>query len=287
MVCNNFYISDIHGRYNSLLRKSEYSALGSCKSLDEIILKLNHYFFFINEDMTYDELRSKFVKNVMQELTEFNNEELVYFLEYYMISNFFNKMDGVREHPIGSFPELKALDLCKNFNDVQKLCISNCFLKKYFLGINNYDKQKTMLIVIKNYMDEMYIKAKGYFKIMLEYEGDRQILEICLNIKTPDLRKQYFPKATTLSIKELEKISMTSSLEDVKAVFGITDQNPIEFMVQKLNIVYSAAFRQFNDEGCIYAYFKLKEQEIENIMWIIECILQNVPEKASEIILFD
>ena len=287
MSSNNFYISDINGRYNSLLKESDYTALKGCKTLEEMIVKLNHYFGFINEDMGYDELRMKFVQNVLFELDEFENNELVYFIRYYMICNFFNKIEGIKEHILGNFPELKVLNLCRNFDDVQKLCINNCFLLRYFRDIKSFEGQKTMLIVLKNLMDEVYINSKGYFKEILEHEGDRQILEICLSGKGLQDKIKYFPKATTLGLKQLEKLSSTTEVEEIKRIFYFNDEEPIEAIIKRLSNVYAESFAQYNDSSCIYAYFKLKEQEIENIMWIVECMLQNAPEKMDEIILFN
>lgn len=284
---HNFYISDINGRFNALLKQEDYNMLKNCNSLEEIVVKLNQHFSFINEDMGYDDLREKFVKNVMNEINEFRCKELKYFEEYYMICNFFNKLDGVKEHVIGFFPELKALDLCNNFEDVRKMCINNCFLLKYFKKINEFEKQKTMLVVLKLFMDEMYEKSDAYFKEILQHEGDRQILEICLSGASLKDKKQYFPNATTLSGSDLEKLGETNDLEEIAQIFNFGGQPPVESIVQKLSSVYANSFNQFEDTACIYAYFKLKEQEIENIMWIVNCLLQNAPEKMNEIIVFD
>lgn len=282
-----FIISDINGRFNSLLKREDYTALKNCKSLEEIVVKLNQHFSFINEDMNYDELRTKFVENVLYELSEFNGEKIEYFVKFYKICNFFNKVDGVKEHIIGSFPELKAIDLCNNFDDIQKLCINYCFLSKYFKDIKKYENQKTMLIVMKIFMDEMYKNASGYFKEILENEGNRQILEICLSGKNLENKAQYFPNATNLNGKDIEKLNNTCDITVIKQIFGFSDQEPVENMVKRLSIVYSKSFSQYNDNACVYAYFKLKEQEIENIMWIINCFLQNAPEKMDEIIFYE
>ncbi|ORD94131.1 VA0D1 [Enterospora canceri] len=284
---NNFSMSDVHGRFNSLLRSKEYSALKSCRSLEEIVVKLNHHFSFINEDMGYEELRNKFVENVLSELNEFNLTELDYFIEYYMIGNFFNKMDGIREHIIGQFPELKTLDLCNSFDDVQKLCISNCFLKKYFRNISSYDRQKTMLVVMKNFMDGVYQNAGGYFREILESEGDRQILEMCLNGRNMENKGSFFPNATTMNGQQITALQKADDLDEIARIFKIPDVEPVEYLVKKNNSMYADSFCQYDDVACIYAYFRLKEQEIENIMWIVECMLQNAPDKMDEIIVFE
>lgn len=287
MKGNNFCIGDINGRYNAILKKSDYGTLKTCKSLEEIIVKLNHHFSFINEEMEYEELRTKFVKNVMSELNEFNMKELEFFIEYYKIVNFFNKMEGIRENSIGQFTELKSIDLCKSFDDVQKLCITNCFLKKYFTDINSYDKQVTMLKVMKNYMDCVYANSTGFLREILEHEGDRQILEICLNGKKLENKRLYFPNATTLNGQQIEQLMNTSDVDEIKIIFNINDVDPIEATVRRISAIYSHSFCQYDDNSCVYAYFKLKEQEIENIMWIIECILQDMPERMDDIIVYE
>jgi len=49
----------------------------------------------------------------------------------------------------------------------------------------------------------------------------------------------------------------------------------------KLNI---ESFEEQFSYACFYSYFKLKEQEIRNILWIAECIFQNQPDELEKYI---
>lgn len=53
-----------------------------------------------------------------------------------------------------------------------------------------------------------------------------------------------------------------------------------EFFRYEVNTNKYVFMRQFNF-GVFYAYFKLKEQEIRNIVWIAECIAQGQREKIN------
>ncbi|KAL6121307.1 hypothetical protein NUSPORA_01794 [Nucleospora cyclopteri] len=279
-----FMIADINGRFNGLLRKNDYNSLKQCRTMDEITIKLSQRFYFIHEDMSYKDLRSKFVENIIDELKEFELLELNYFIEYYKIINFFNKLDNIDELLIGKFPELKVIDLCKSFEDVQKLCINNCFLKKYFINVKKDENQRMMLKVLKNFMDKTYKNACGYFKEILQHEGNRQILEICLNGKNLEDKIQYFPAANTFTGSELNLLAVNCDIDEIKRIFKAGEGDPINLCIKNIMRIYSDSFNQFSDASCIYSYFKLKEQELENIMWIIECVLQEAGDKIDEII---
>ena len=48
--------------------------------------------------------------------------------------------------------------------------------------------------------------------------------------------------------------------------------------------LHELAFESQMHFGCFYAYVKLKEQEIRNLVWITECVMQRQKEAVNQFI---
>lgn len=295
-----FIIADINGRFDHILRKTSYNALTHCRSFEELVIKLNPHFPTINEDMpfTINELRARLYQNILDELGEFREQRLVvleYFIEYNKILAFFNTLEtGTETFMMGYTDELRGMAACVSFKEIERLYIRGSFLERYFEGVGTNDKldendwQRIACHVLKNYFDfYARLRIAGYFKEILEVEGDRQIFEICLNGRSLRNRQLFFPAASTLSERAKKKLGECESIDDTTEILHPSGSDPIGFIIERQMRVYAEAFKQYNDLACVYAYFRLKEQEMSNILWIAECIVQNSFDRIEEFITFE
>ncbi|KEZ41856.1 V-type proton ATPase subunit d [Scedosporium apiospermum] len=145
---------------------------------------------------------------------------------------------------------------------------------------------------------------------LLEFEADRRAINITLNsfgteLTKADRNKLYpsfgrlFPEGTLMLSRadDIEGVRLAlSGVEDLQTFFTsaqlghgpsgpgnaegqeMDDGNPRSledmFYLKEMNISKSAFTRQFSF-AIVYAWVKLREQEIRNITWIAECISQN------------
>ncbi|XP_029166594.1 V-type proton ATPase subunit d1-like [Nylanderia fulva] len=329
-------IAKIHGKSQVLLKESDYLALQQCDALDEVILKLQSFPYskYLSEDMkfTKKEFTKRLTKSMIDEFTQLylqnskEDEELCdllgYFINHYKIQNFIYLLASKQEDPdlgrsfenieeIGRFNELNTLKFANDMVDVYKFCVESTFLKDYYhkihieRDIHKNDFQILHSYLLKHHIDTFYEKCKrsstlGYMKTILEFEGDRRIIEIVLNtLNNSEIvnkkRAEMFPNTSSMDLGIRKKLSSCTSVDELRGVLSthpfyrkmvtVEDEEILNALVELEMRIYVTSFTVYNDLSCIYSYFKMKEQEVKNILWIIECILQERKEAMRSIII--
>lgn len=144
---------------------------------------------------------------------------------------------------------------------------------------------------------------------LLRARADRAAINITLNsfgtplndatMRDTERKKLYpsigelYPAGTELLSKADDDVKLgqsVSSFPQYHAIFEkFLNSSPEEFSIDdefyKREVkMYEMAFESQMHFGCIYAYVKLKEQEIRNLVWISECILQRRKDQISNFI---
>ena len=198
------------------------------------------------------------------------------------------------------------------------ILISFFFAAPYFKQANLEDKDLTErdVEIIRNTLYKAYLEDFFQFcqtlggvtqEVMtdiLRFEADRRSIIITLNSFGTELsidqRKKLYPSFGHLYPEGVASLETAENIEQVKIAishnhvysnllresgFGGDDDKTLdtafyEYEV-KINIL---AFEQQCHYGVFYAYLKLREQEIRNIVWIAECIAQDNKEKINNYI---
>jgi len=230
---------------------------------------------------------------------------LNYFIEKYRIINFiyllsskesdfslshsFSKIDT-----IGFFQQLNTLKFCTDMDNVYKQCVKNTSLKKYYNNVKFHndikenDWQLIQLHFLKQHIEDFYYSIDSpilnFMKDILKAEGDRINVEIVINtMDTPIIGKKrmdLFTRVSSIDLGVRNKLCRCVNLDEMRGVLAshhslkkvLRDDDIIKALIKIENEKYWESFKYFNDISCVYGYLKLKEQEIKNILWIVECV---------------
>eukprot|EP00708_Paratrimastix_pyriformis_P003060 GAFH01001826.1.p2 GENE.GAFH01001826.1~~GAFH01001826.1.p2 ORF type:complete len:354 (-),score=136.60 GAFH01001826.1:308-1369(-) len=218
-----------------------------------------------------------------------------------------------RCHPLGLFEGITALCVAQTPAELYHLVLVNSPLAKYFLATLSMENLDEMHVeVIRNLLYKEYLK--DFFRFcqqlgeptsesmgdILKFEADRRSINITVNswrmqaLSKDDRQRIYptfgelWPEGTSKLQDAVDMDGLRAAVDSVEAYRDVLQQqneNPdktIEdcfFEKEVQNCLL--AFESHYSYGAFYAYFRLKEQETRNIVWIAECIAQNKRDRIN------
>lgn len=306
-----YIISEINGKREEMLREEDYNALKRCDSLEEMAIKLSRRYHGLSEGIAYTkpELKKRLLETLKADFDHYHDVEdkgirtiLNYYMDFHKIQNFFYLLQCKLQDPslersfdkieIGDFSALRTIKFSNDMDDVQRYCMENSFLKKFEQRVrfkkefaaNNFQVLQTLFF--KFHIEEAYRSLNDdmdHMREILRLEGDRQIIEVAANtLGSKEVvgckRMELFPDVHSMDLRTRELLSHVEGLEDMKAILSTRydfDTDISNALIRAELGKYRESFSMYGDLSCVYSYFRMKEQEIKNILWIAECIIQN------------
>jgi len=219
-------------------------------------------------------------------------------------------------HPLGVFEAMESIVAGQNVSELYNEVLIDTPLAPYIQGcLDEDDLDELHIEIIRNTLYKSYLEDFHNFCVnklggvtgevmhkLLQFEADRRSINITLNSFGTDLpqddRQRLYPNFGLLWPDGIAKLGVADDADAVKngvdnvpayrALFSQTqysEDKSLEDAFFEYEVTLNLeSFEQQFGYGVFYSYFKLKEQEIRNIVWIAECVLQDQKQEINQYI---
>ncbi|KAM3330852.1 hypothetical protein ACQJBY_027141 [Aegilops geniculata] len=216
-------------------------------------------------------------------------------------------------HPLGMFDSIASLAVAQNMRELYRLVLVDTPLAPYFSEcITSEDLDDMNIEIMRNTLYKAYLE--DFYKFcaklggataeimcnLLSFEADRRAVNITINSigteLTRDDRRKLYSNFGLLFPYGHEELAVC---EDVDQVRGVMEKYPpYQSIFAKISYGESQmldkafyeeevkrlclSFEQQFHYAVFFAYMRLREQEIRNLMWISECVAQNQKNRVHD-----
>ena len=213
-----------------------------------------------------------------------------------------------RAHPLGHFDALPALCVASDMQELRAL-LSETPLAPYLVETDANDLDELNIEIIRNSMYKLYLEDFYQFiqsvggtttEVMseiLKFEADRRVINITLNSLGVELSKEdkskLYPTCGHLYPEGVYMLSQATDADAIKQIcsrYGqyasifdnsTNDKSLEDKFFEQEAFLNKKSFMQQCHFGIFYAFLKLREQEVRNVVWICECVQQQQKERIN------